>query len=69
MKIGIFGRAGEDVCELEQSEFIFVFTDKTVMIDGRKVGSYDELVRLAGTDEYRNRKFIEVVLLPVVAGG
>jgi hypothetical protein len=54
---------------LEQSKFLFIFTDKTVMVDGQKIDSYDELVRLAGTDEYRNRKFIEVVLLPTVVGG
>ena len=69
LKIEIFGHAGEDVCELEQSKFLFIFTDKTVMVDGQKIDSYNELVRLAGTDEYRNRKFIEVVLLPTVVGG
>jgi hypothetical protein len=69
LTIEFFGHAGEDVSELEQSKFLFIFTDKTVMVDGQKIDSYDELVRLAGTDEYRNRKFIEVVLLPTVVGG
>ena len=67
--IKIFGSAGEDICELKQAKYLFSLGDKTIMVEGQRVLSYDELVSLVSQDKYRNKESIEVVLLPTIAGG
>jgi len=39
------------------------------MVDGQHIGSYPELLQLASSEKYRNREFIEIILLPPVMGG
>jgi len=59
----------EEVRDFEQGRYLFV-SDALILIEGLRINSYDELVQLAAQDEYRNREFLEVVLLPLeVAGG
>jgi hypothetical protein len=67
--IKTFGSAGEDVCELEQARYLLDFDGRIVQVDGQAVHSYDELVQLAAQDKYKDKEFIEVVLLPTVVGG
>jgi hypothetical protein len=65
----MFGFAAEDICELEQARYLFDFDARIVVADGQKMNSYDELVRLAGDDNHRDKEYIEIVLLPAIAGG
>ncbi len=67
--IKTFGSMCEDICELKQAENLVNFKGGIIQIDGQRIRSYDELVRLASHDKYRNREYIEVVILPVVPGG
>jgi molybdopterin converting factor small subunit len=67
--IKIFGSASEDVCELEQARYLLDFEGRIITVEGQTVRSYDELVQIATQDKYQNKEFIEVVLLPPVAGG
>ncbi len=71
MKIKLpFGKPSEDICDLEHAKFRFDYgAQNLVMVEGQVVNSYEELLKLAGQDCYKEREFLEVVLLPQVAGG
>jgi hypothetical protein len=69
IKIKIFGQASEDICNLEEAKYLVNFESRIVLVEGQRVASYEELVQLAAQDKYRNREYIEAVLLPVIAGG
>lgn len=59
----------EEVYDFEKGRYLFV-SDALILVEGCRINSYRELEELAARDEYRNREFIEVVLLPLeVAGG
>ena len=45
------------------------FKTGIVLLDAKRVNSYDELARIAASDEYKNREFIEVVVILAIAGG
>jgi len=63
------GNLSEDVCELEQAKYRLNFDDGVLLVEGQTVHSYDELVQLATQDNYKNKEFLEVVLLQVIDGG
>jgi len=63
------GSLSEDVCELEQAKYRLNFDDGVLLVEGQTVHSYDELVKLATQDNYKNKEFLEVVLLQVIEGG
>ncbi|HSW56845.1 MAG TPA: hypothetical protein VLH15_00420 [Dehalococcoidales bacterium] len=54
---------------MAQARSLLNFELRIILVDGQRVHSYDELVRLATSDKYRNREIIEVIILPAVAGG
>jgi hypothetical protein len=62
------GYTNGTLCDLEQARNLN-FSGTIVLVDGRRVSSYDELVRLVNQETYRNRETIEVVILPLVTGG
>ena len=64
-----FGSIREDVCELDQAGYLFNLSDKVVVVDGQKLQNYNDLIQLAARDKYKNKEYIEAVLLSLVAGG
>ena len=59
----------EEILDIEQARYL-VHANAHVVVEGQRINSYDELVQLASQDGYKNREFLEVVLLPIeVAGG
>ena len=62
-------KPSEEFCELEQAKYRFNFDDGVIMVEGQTVHSYDELVEIAIQDKYRNKEFLDVVLLQVIEGG
>ena len=69
LAIKIFGSPVEDVYELEQARYFLDFENKVVVVEGREVHSYDELVQIVGQEKYKNKELVEVMLLPVITGG
>jgi PDZ domain-containing secreted protein len=67
--VKLFGDPGEDIYELEDAKYLLDFTDRIVMVDGQKIGSYDELVKIVKQEKYRDRDFIEIVQIPAIMGG
>lgn len=59
----------EDILELEQAKTRLRFDGWAVLIEGKKVRSYDELYQLATQDNYKDREFLQVVLINRVMGG
>ncbi len=58
-----------EVCDLEQAKNRFDYDSGIIVVEGQVVSSYDELVRLAANDKYKGQEFLEVVLMPFIAGG
>ena len=68
LKLKPYGYFNGNVCEFEKAKNLN-YSGVIVLVDGKKVGSFDEFVQLATQDIYKNREFIEVVIMPIVAGG
>jgi hypothetical protein len=64
-----FGNESEDVCELEQAKYCLNFDEGVFLVEGQTVHSYDELVQLANQNNYKNKEFLEVVLVQAIEGG
>ena len=65
-----FGDPSEDICELEQAKYRFTYSqDVLVVVEGQVVNSYEELVQLANQDNYKDKEFLEVELIPGIVGG
>ena len=60
----------EEVLDINQARHLF-YSEAHILVEGKRMLSHDELVKLAAQEEYRNREFLEVVLLPLeaAAGG
>jgi len=41
----------------------------SVMLDGQRINSYDELVQIANQEGYKDKEFLEVVVLTPRGGG
>lgn len=67
--IKIFGQTGEDICKLEEAGYLFGLDGRIVMVEGQRANSYDDLVRLANQDKFKDKDLIDIVLLPAIAGG
>ena len=66
----LFGYPSEDICELEQAKYRFTYGQEgLVVVEGQVVNSYEELVQLASRDDYKDKEFLEVELLPALIGG
>jgi|WetSurMetagenome_2_1015567.scaffolds.fasta_scaffold945678_2 hypothetical protein len=63
------GYPGEDVCDLEQAKYRLNFDTGVIMVEGQTVHSYDELMHLVTQNNYKNKEFLEVVLLQIIEGG
>jgi hypothetical protein len=67
--VKVFGDPGEDLCELEEAEYLLNFANQIIVIDGQNIRSYDELVKIASQERYKDQEFIEVVQIPAITGG
>ena len=55
---------------LENARYsLFSGTRVVVTVEGQIVSSYDELVKLVSQDEYKGKKFLEVVIDPLWPAG
>ena len=61
-----------DVFDLEQARNRFFYGHETVvLVEGQVINSHAELIKLASQDQYKNKEFLEVTLLPntFIGGG
>jgi hypothetical protein len=61
----------QDVYSVEEARYRFNWGRDSfrVAVDGQHVRSFEELRDLNGQDRFKGRKFIEVEVLPRLAGG
>ena len=59
----------EDAFDLEQAKSRLNFSSGMVVVEGRIIYSYDELLKLASQEAYRNREYLEVEGVATIAGG
>jgi hypothetical protein len=59
----------EEAFELEEANSRLNFGSEMIMVEGHRVNSYEELIRLVSRDEYKNKEFLEVVGIMPIAGG
>jgi hypothetical protein len=62
------GYSNGTICDLDQARELN-FSGAIVLIDGKRMNSFDELVRLVEQDINKNKEPIEVIILPAVTGG
>ena len=67
----LYGPESEaDICDLEQAKNRFNYDAGTIIVvEGQVVSSYDELVELTEMEKYKDQDFLQVVLMPFIAGG
>jgi hypothetical protein len=63
------GRMSDQIWDLEQAREHINFKGNIILVDGRRVRSYDELVEVVTQERYADKEFIDVVIMPVMAGG
>jgi hypothetical protein len=67
--IRVFGNPGEEICELEEARCFLNFYNRIVVVEGKDIHSYAELVQVISQERFRDREFIEVVQVPPIEGG
>jgi hypothetical protein len=63
------GNPDEYICDLEQAGEYLDFDKAVFLVAGQGIHSYDELVRIASQDKYKDVEFIVVELLQPIVGG
>ena len=59
----------EETCSLKEAQNIPSEWGVLFVVDGQIISCYEELVKLAGQNSYKNREYLEVILLPFIDGG
>ena len=58
------------MCEFEQARYFpYDSRDLTIVVEQQVIRSYEALLELVSHEDYRDRVFLNVKLLPVIAGG
>ncbi len=71
LKVKTFpGESGEDIRDFEQAKDL-PFLDVFIFIEGQRVNSYDEFLKVANQDNLQDRAFLDVMILSagLVDGG
>ena len=65
------GHPSEEIREFEQGRyFLFSYGDGVfVVVEGQVINSYEELIQLAAQDCYKDKEFLEVIIVPEISGG
>ncbi len=65
----IDGKASQEMLEFEQAPYFLFKYDVIVAVEGEVIRSYEELIKLASQDRFKERDFLDVQLETVIAGG
>lgn len=55
--------------DLEMVKKHFDEGDAVVVVEGRLISSYDDLVNLLAQDQYKDKEPVEIMLVPIIEGG
>jgi hypothetical protein len=61
----------QDICTLEQAKYRFNWGHEPflIVVEGQFVNSFDDLMKLAKQDRFKEKEFLEVEIQPLLAGG
>ena len=65
----IDGQPSEEILEFEQAPYFVFNYDVIVIVEGKVIKSYEELIRIASQDRYRDQDFIELHKETLIPGG
>ena len=66
---GLGWDAAKETCDFDQAKFFPYQRDLVIVVEQNVVRSYDDLIKLASQDPYKDKEFLEVQFLPVIVGG
>jgi hypothetical protein len=71
LKVESFGwGASVRVCEFDQAKYLpFTSHDLVIAVEGEVVRSFEDICKLAERDIHKDKKFLDVKILPVIVGG
>ncbi len=65
-----FGNNDNDLCDLEQAKNRIDYgAGNIVTVEEQVVSSHEGLVQLASMEQYRDKEFLEVMVVPLISGG
>jgi len=59
----------EVIRNFEDAENLLVDLELLAVVEGQLIYSYEELVQLATEDAYKDKEFLEIMLVPYLMGG
>ena len=59
----------EEIRDIKEDDSIYSNWTMLVLAGGQVVNSYEELVQLASQDQYKDKEFLEVTIIPFIEGG
>ncbi len=59
----------EEIRDFEQARYLPFGQDVTIVVEDQVVGSYEDLVRLAHLNHYKNKEFLDIKFLSIIVGG
>ncbi len=67
---GLGWDATKEMCDFDQARYFpYESRDLVIVVEGEVVRSYEEIAALAEHEDYRDKVFLDVKFLPVIAGG
>ena len=67
--IGLGWDAARKFHDFSQARHLPFGQDLIIMVEDRVVWSYEDMVELAALDDFKDKEFLEVKILPVIMGG
>jgi len=63
--------AAEDICDLQEAKYRFNWGHEPflILVEKQPVSSYEELIKFAKLNRFKDREYLEVELQPFLAGG
>ena len=65
----IDGQLSQEFLDFEQAPYFLFNYDVIVAVEGEVIKSYEELVKLASRDRFKDREFLDVQIETIIAGG
>jgi hypothetical protein len=59
----------EEISAFEQAKNFPYHEELVIVAEGKQINSYDDLLKLAQQEQYRNKEYLEVIFLPMIVGG
>jgi hypothetical protein len=58
-----------EIREFEQAKNFPFHEEIIIVVEGRQITSYADLLKMANQEKYKDQKYLEVMFLPMIIGG